>query len=116
MKRFLAVFTGTPDKFSQWMALPEAERQRREVAGIAAWKKWAEDHADVIEDMGGPLSRTKRIAADGITDTRNNLGGYTVLRAESQEAAAQLFINHPHFTLFPGEAVEVMEVMPVPGG
>ena len=116
MKRFLAVFTGTPENLTHWMALPEAERARREAEGMAAWKKWAEDHAAVIEDMGGPLSRTKRIASDGISDVRNNLGGYTVLRAVSQEAAAKLFINHPHFTLFPGEAVEVMEVMAVPGG
>ena len=116
MKRFLAVFTGTPDKLTQWMALSEAERKQREADGMAAWTKWAEDHASIIEDMGGPLSRTKRVASDGISDVRNNLGGYTVLRAESQEAAARLFINHPHFTLFPGDAVEVMEVLPVPGG
>jgi hypothetical protein len=38
------------------------------------------------------------------------------VRAESQEAAAQLFIQHPHFTIFPGEGVEVMEILPVPAG
>lgn len=115
MKRFLAVFTGTPEKFTQWMALSEVERKRREAEGMAAWQKWAEDHAAAIIDMGGPLSRTQRVAADGISDVRNNLGGYTVLHAESQEAAAALFRNHPHFMLFPGDAVEVMEVLPVPG-
>jgi energy-converting hydrogenase A subunit M len=114
MKRFLAVFTGTPDKFTQWMALPETERRRREAEGIAAWTKWVEDHAAVIDDVGGPLSRTKRIASEGITDVRNNLAGYTVLHAHSQEAAAALFRNHPHFTIFPGDAVEVMEVLPLP--
>jgi hypothetical protein len=27
----------------------------------------------------------------------------------------ELFENHPHFTNFPGEAVEVMPVLPIPG-
>ena len=38
----------------------------------------------------------------------------SVVRAESQEAAARLFENHPHFSIFPGDAVEVMECLPVP--
>jgi hypothetical protein len=27
-----------------------------------------------------------------------------------------MFENHPHFAIFPGEAVEVMPVLPIPGG
>jgi hypothetical protein len=40
---------------------------------------------------------------------------YTVVRADSHEAAAKLFENHPHFTIFPGESVEIMPVLPMPG-
>jgi hypothetical protein len=43
------------------------------------------------------------------------MAAYVIVRAESQEAAAKLFLNHPHFTVFPGEAVEVMECLPTPG-
>jgi hypothetical protein len=39
---------------------------------------------------------------------------FTLVQADSQEAAAKLFENHPHFTVFPGDAVEVMECLPVP--
>ena len=42
------------------------------------------------------------------------LGGFTIVQAESQEAAAKLFVNHPHFAIFPGDGVEVMEILPVP--
>lgn len=114
MKRYLAVYTGTPDALARWNQLPPAERQAREAEGIAAWKKWTVDNAGAIVDAGGPLSRTKLVSASGITDIRNNLGAYTVVQAESQTAAAQLFLNHPHFTIFPGEGIEVMEVLPVP--
>jgi hypothetical protein len=33
-----------------------------------------------------------------------------------REAAAKPFEKHPHFTIFLGESVEVMPVLPIPGG
>jgi hypothetical protein len=42
------------------------------------------------------------------------MGAFTIVQAESQEAAAKLFLKHPHFTIFPGESIEVMEIMPIP--
>ena len=114
MKKFLAVFTGSPDAMANWQKLPEAERKRREKDGMAAWHKWVADNKAAIVEMGGPLSRTKRISATGIEDIRNHLGAFTVVQAESQEAAAKLFLDHPHFAIFPGDGVEVMEILPVP--
>ena len=116
MKRYLCVFTGSPGAMDAFQKLPEAERQRREREGMAAWKKWAEDNAGSIVQMGGPLSKTKRVTREGVSDVRNNLGAFTVVQAESQDAAARLFLQHPHFTLFPGDGVEVMEVLPIPAG
>jgi hypothetical protein len=116
MKTYLAVFTGSPAAMARWETLPEAERKKRETQGISAWKKWVADNAVAIVEMGGPLSRTKLVSTGGITDIRNNLGAFTVVRAQSQEEAARMFLNHPHFTIFPGEGVEVMEVLPVPAG
>lgn len=115
MKRYLAVFTGSPQAMASWDKLPEAERQRRHAQGIAAWKDWAATNAAAIVEMGGPLSRTKKIAKSGIADIRNAMAAFTVVQAESQDAAARLFLNHPHFMIFPGEGVEVMEVLPTPG-
>ncbi|QGZ64217.1 YciI family protein [Paraburkholderia acidisoli] len=114
---FLAVFLGGKDnpRMKAWMALPEAERRAKEKEGIAAWHAWVERHKAQIVEMGGPLGKTKSISERGIVDTTNLLTGFTVLRAESAEAAAKLFENHPHFALFPGESVEVMPVLAIPG-
>lgn len=114
---FLAVFLGskTSTKMATWNTLPEAERQKREKEGIAAWKSWVEKNHAAIVDMGGPLGKTKKVSAAGIEDISNAMGAFTVVRAESHEAAAKLFENHPHFTHFPGESVEVMPVLPIPG-
>jgi hypothetical protein len=115
---YLAVFVGskTSAKFAAWNALSGAERKAREKAGIAAWKAWVEKHQAALAEMGGPLGKTKRVGADGIADVGNEMGAFTVVRAASHEAAAKMFENHPHFAIFPGEAVEIMPVLPIPGG
>jgi hypothetical protein len=115
---YLAVFVGskTSAKMAAWIALSETERKAKEKEGIAAWKAWVEKHQAALAAMGGPLGKTKRVGPDGIADVSNEIGAFTVVRAESHEAAAGMFENHPHFAIFPGEAVEVMPVLPIPGG
>ena len=115
MDQYLAVFTGGPDGMAAWQALDDATRAQREQDGLAAWGRWMQDHAADIVETGGPLGKTKRVTPGGIADIRNNLAGYVVVRAASHEAAARLFEGHPHFTIFPGDGVEVMPLLPIPG-
>lgn len=114
---FLAVFLGskTSPRMTAWNELPEAERRAKQQEGIAAWKAWSEKHQAAIVGMGGPLGKTKKITQHGIEDTSNEIGAYMVVRADSHENAAKLFEKHPHFTIFPGESVEIMPVLPIPG-
>jgi hypothetical protein len=117
MKRFLAVYIGTEDALARarWNELDEATRQQRTAAGMEAWMQWGTTHAAAIVDHGGPLGKTKRASHEGITDIRNLLTGYTVVQAESHAAAARMFERHPHFSIFPGDSVEIMELLPIPG-
>lgn len=114
MKTFLAIYTGTQEKLEAFKKLDEKERKRRDAEGFEAWMEWGRTHAASIVDQGSPLGKTKRVDSDGISDIRNNIAGYVVVKAESHEAAARLFEKHPHFTIFPGDAVELMEVLPLP--
>jgi hypothetical protein len=113
---FLAVFLGskTSAKMAAWNALPETERKAKEQQGMAAWYAWVEKHKADIVEVGGPLGKTRRVDTNGVTEVTNALTAFTIVRAASQEAAAKLFENHPHFAIFPGEAVEVMPVLPIP--
>src|SRR3984893_8827793 len=112
---FLAVFLGskTSPRMAAWTALSEGERRPKEQEGMAGCKAWVEQHQAAIVGMGGPLGKTKKVTQRGIEDTSNEMGAYMVVRADSHEAAAKLFENHPHFTIFPGESVEVMPVLPI---
>jgi hypothetical protein len=111
----MAVFTGSQASMNGWKSLDATERNRREQAGMDAWKEWAERNASSVVDQGAPLGKTLRVDKDGTSAIRNNLAAYTVVQAESHEAAAALFAGHPHFTIFPGDGVEVMECLPMPG-
>src|SRR5262245_42997909 len=111
MKQFLAIYMGSAasPEHSKWQALDPAVRKEREAAGMKAWGDWMAKHQGIIVTTGGPLGKTKRVSSKGVADTKNDMTGYVVVKAESHDAAAQLFLNHPHFTLFPGVGVEIME-------
>jgi hypothetical protein len=117
MKRFVAIYIGTEAALekAQWNKLDEEKRKALDAAGVRVWEEWATANSAAIVDQGSPLGKTKRASAQGISDIKNNMTGYVIVQAESHEAAAKLFENHPHFTIFPGDSVEIMECLPLPG-
>lgn len=115
MKKFVAIYLGSANAMSSWEKLTEAERNQRQAAGMKAWGDWMATHQKSVLETGGPLGKTKRIGPKGVSDIKNAMTGYVIVQAESHEDAAKLFLNHPHFTIFPGDSVEVMEALPIPG-
>ena len=112
MPNFLALYMGAE---GAQPPTPETMAPERMAEGMAAWGKWMADHAGVLVETGGPLGKTKAASRDGISDTSNNIAGYVIVTAASHEDAVKMFENHPHFAIFPGDRVEVMPVMPIPG-
>jgi hypothetical protein len=117
MKKFLAIYIGTEDALvrSGWPSLSEEARRAREAEGTKAWMEWQAAHSAVMVDQGGPLGKTKRVSPEGVADIKNVMSGYVIIQAESHEEAAKLFEGHPHFSIFPGDSVEIMECLPIPG-
>ncbi|HWX36850.1 MAG TPA: hypothetical protein VNZ53_56745 [Steroidobacteraceae bacterium] len=117
MKKFLAIYIGTASALekSGWNTMDEAKRKKQEASGLAAWGEWMAANAAAVVETGGPLGKTKRTAAQGVSDIKNNMVGYVLVQAASHEAAARMFEKHPHFTIFPGDSVEIMECLPIPG-
>jgi hypothetical protein len=110
---YLAVFLSNKSSASwqAWSAMSEDEQRARDAEGLAALRAWDEKHRDSIVYAGGPLGPTKRTSRDGIADVVNELTVFVVVRAPSHEAAAKLFEGHPHMTIFPCDAVDVMPLL-----
>ncbi len=107
MPRFLAVYTMKPENVVRFRALPKAEQDAVDAAGLPQWVAWEKANAASLRDRG-MVGKTKRITKDGIVDAQNDICGYVVVEAGSIDGAAKLFANHPHFAIFPGDGVDIM--------
>ena len=89
-----------------WLQIPEAERKVQEEKMQSDWNAWMASHKDIISDTTG-VGKPKRITSSGVEDSRNDIMMYSFVEAESLEAAAEIFKDHPHFGI-PGSWIEVM--------
>ena len=111
MKKFLVLYKAPTSGFEQMKnATPEQQK-----AGMDAWMAWGQKAAKSIVDMGSPLGKSLRVTkSEGASPTTNDLGGYSILQAETKEMLAETLKGHPHF-MMPGGFIEVVEIMPIPG-
>lgn len=107
-KRFLVLYLVPGDVMADWGKTDPATRNSAEVKLKAEWDRWMGAHAKMLTltEAGG---KTKAVTASGITDTRNDIMLYSIVEAESHEAAAKAFAQHPHLTI-PQSSIQVMEV------
>lgn len=111
MKKFFVLYMAPVEEFKKLMASSTPEQQK---AQMDAWMQWAEAHKSEIVDMGAPLGKTKRAASSGVTDVATDIGGYTIMQAESHDAAAKIFEGHAHLQI-PGAWIDILEIVPMPG-
>ncbi len=110
MKKFLVLYKAPRSAFEQMkMSTPEQQK-----AGMEAWMTWGKKAESSIVDMGCPLGASLRVSPGGSSPSTNDLGGYSILQAESKEALAETLKGHPHF-MMPDGTIEVVEMMPIPG-
>ena len=115
MKKFLAIYIGSLDASEKGAQQTAEEEQLRDQRGMEAWGAWVTANSGAIVDTGSPIGKTRRASPAGITDIHNHITAYTIVQAASLEEAAKMFQGHPHFTIFPGDSVEIMECLPMPG-
>jgi hypothetical protein len=113
MKKFVVLYMGDGAELEKMMKNSTPEMQKK---GMDAWMRWMDTHKGSMVDGGAPLGKTKRIDAKGAKDAKNGVCGYSIIQAETHDAAAKLFgKDHPHLQMMPGASVEIIEVMPLPG-
>ena len=84
------------------------ESQEEGAAVMQAWNDWFAAIGGAVVDGGNPASKTRRIAPDGsVTDDANGPSGYSVLKADSLDAAVELAKGCP--VLQGGASIQVVE-------
>lgn len=114
MPHFLAVYTLQPEDLARFRARPKPEQDAVDAEGIPAWQEWEKRNAAHLPDLGGMVGKTLRVSRSGIAPATNTICGYVIVEAESTEAAAALFVDHPHIGLFPGDGVDIMPFLTGP--
>ena len=81
-------------------------------AGMDAWMQWAGKVGDAMVDMGSPLEKVATVGGSG---DGAYVSGFSILEADSTDAAKALVDGHPHL-MSPGDpSIEVLEFLPAPG-
>jgi hypothetical protein len=91
------------------MAATDAERE----AAMAAWGAWFGQLGDAVVDIGNPFAGSTVVSANGGAggSAGSGLTGYSVLKADSLDAAATLAKGCP--ILENGGSVDVYETLAV---
>ena len=114
MTRYFALFQIPQAVVDEWKKNTKPDDMKASTVMIMReWEKWMKAHERNLVDKGAPLGKTKRVTAGKISDIRNDLNYYSIVEAESLEAAAKMFTDNPHLQI-PQSSIEVMEIPSMP--
>jgi hypothetical protein len=111
MNRYMALLIGAAGQ-QEKAAVPDDVSARF----MQAWGAWHAEHAEAIVEVGSPLGANRRVSHNRTEAVSNQFVAWMVVQAESADAAAAIFAQHPHVQLMPENAVDVMELLPIPAG
>jgi hypothetical protein len=82
--------------------------------GMEGWKTWAGKCGEHLVDMGSPLGNGRIIDISGISSSKTEIAGYSILQADNISDAEELLKRHPHLGWGEGCQIEIHEKMPIP--
>jgi len=113
MPKYLALYRSSVSAHDQMGANdPDAA-----AAGMELWMNWAGRVGGAMADMGSPLEGVATVTPSGAGGALSQpyVCGYSILEADSAEAAKKLLDDHPHFHSPGDPSIEVLEFLPIPG-
>ncbi len=86
-------------------------------AEMERWMHWAGRVGNAMADMGAPVASVVAVTGSGASADATNplICGFSILEADSADAAKKLLDDHPHFHAGGNPSIEVLEYLPIPG-
>ncbi|MEN3307646.1 MAG: hypothetical protein V7603_3848 [Micromonosporaceae bacterium] len=107
MSKFLYLYRGPATPMEDFTPEQSAEQMQ-------AWGEWLGGVGSALVDGGAPFGARSSVADDGTSPAPGDLNGYTIVEADSLDAARALLERHPFLSEGKGRfAIEVFELVPV---
>lgn len=106
----MAVYTAPRAEIDRFMQQEPGSRQEEMRSENEKWERWAKQHRPNIVDRGTMFGANRHVTPQGAEDRRNELIGYSIVRADSYDAATKVFEGHPVFEV-QGGSVELMRLL-----
>lgn len=107
MNKYLVLYRAPAAARAQ-MASQSPEQAK---AGMDLWMAWSKRVGAAIVELGAPLGAATHVGGKSAAD---DMGGYSILQAESLDHARKLCDGHPHSHM-PGGWIELYELVKLPG-
>jgi hypothetical protein len=110
MGKYLVLYN-SPISAAEMMANSTPEEMK---AGMDAWNDWGATVGDALVDFGLPLGSSNRVEGGSASPGSSEARGYSIIQAESLEAATKLLEDHPQLHQ-PDGTIDVFETLEMPG-
>ncbi len=111
MGKYVVIYHADANSVAAMQAMAPEQMQE----GMKAWMNWGEGIGDALVDFGTPLAGGMKVSASGSAPSDKEVNGYSILEAESMDAAVAMLQGHPHLAMGAGCDIEVHEALPTPG-
>lgn len=109
MARYMLLYKGAATDMSA-MSPEEIETE------MGMWMAWYGGLGDSVTDMGAPFGHASSVVDDGSAGTPSGLTGYSIVEADSLEAAQAMTAGHPYIREGNGNyAIDVFELYDMMG-
>jgi hypothetical protein len=107
MSKYLFLYHGPATSMADFTPEQSEEQMR-------AWGAWMSRAGSALVDGGAPFGGRTAVSDDGTDGTPTDQNGYSIVEAESLDAAKQLTKDHPFLSEGKGRfSIEIFELVPM---
>ena len=107
MSKYIYLYRGPATPMQDFTPEQQAEQ-------MEAWGQWMTRLGPSLADAGAPFGQRTALADDGSNPAPGDLNGYSIVEADSLDAAKALANKHPFLAEGKGRfSVEVFELVPM---
>src|ERR1043166_8821055 len=99
MKKYFVLYMAKPTDFKKVVAMIRKMKPAEMKKFNDEWSGWSKGKG--VWDMGAPLGQNMRVKKSGVAAARNEIGGYSIVKANTHADAAKKMRSSPHFKMLP---------------